>query len=281
MLRGRPDGDELDLEALVDLFVDLRSGWSPPEHVYAERRKADRDLGVLILLDVSGSVTDSDADGLAVHDHQRRAAATLAATLEDLGDRVALYAFRSHGRHAVHLAAVKTFGQRFGAAARARLAGLRPSGYTRLGAGVRGAGGILKAQGGTPSRLLIVLSDGFPYDDGYEGRYADADTAKALEELRADGVACLCLSIGAESADDSLERVFGAACHARAATLAELSPAWTSCSCPRSGSWRSHARETCRVPDTHALGAMCSEGTARTEAEVSHGSTLSLAPNSL
>ncbi|BCI54338.1 hypothetical protein NIIDNTM18_36160 [Mycolicibacterium litorale] len=224
MLRGRPDGDELDLEALVDLFVDLRSGWSPPEHVYAERRKADRDLGVLILLDVSGSVTDSDADGLAVHDHQRRAAATLAATLEDLGDRVALYAFRSHGRHAVHLAAVKTFGQRFGAAARARLAGLRPSGYTRLGAGVRGAGGILKAQGGTPSRLLIVLSDGFPYDDGYEGRYADADTAKALEELRADGVACLCLSIGAESADDSLERVFGAACHARAATLAELSP---------------------------------------------------------
>ena len=103
VLRGRPDGDELDLESLIDLFVDLRSGYSPPENVYLERRKLARNLGVLILLDASGSATDTDPDGLAVHDHQRRAGATLAATLEDLGDRVALYAFRSQGRHAVHL----------------------------------------------------------------------------------------------------------------------------------------------------------------------------------
>ena len=108
----------------------------------------------------------------AVHDHQRRAAATLAATLEELGDRVAVYAFRSQGRHAVHLPAIKTFEQRFGALGRARLNQLQPSRYTRLGAGIRGAGEILKTQAGTPNRLLLVLSDGFPYDDGYEGRYA-------------------------------------------------------------------------------------------------------------
>ena len=107
VLRGRPDGDELDIEALIDLFVDLRSGYSPPEHVYLERRKLARNLGVLILLDASGSATDTDPDGLAVHDHQRRAAATLAVTLEELGDRVAVYAFRSQGRHAVHLPAIK------------------------------------------------------------------------------------------------------------------------------------------------------------------------------
>ena len=117
----RADGDELDIEALIDLFVDLRSGYSPPEHVYTERRKLARNLGVLILLDASGSATDTDPDGLAVHEHQRRAAATLAVTLEELGDRVAVYAFRSHGRHAVHLPAIKTFGQRFGAVGRARL----------------------------------------------------------------------------------------------------------------------------------------------------------------
>ena len=147
VLRGRPDGDELDIEALIDLFVDLRSGYSPPEHVYLERRKLARNLGVLILLDASGSATDTDPDGLAVHDHQRRAAATLAATLEELGDRVAVYAFRSQGRHAVHLPAIKTFGQRFGAVGRARLNQLQPSGYTRLGAGIRGAGEILKTRG--------------------------------------------------------------------------------------------------------------------------------------
>jgi Mg-chelatase subunit ChlD len=224
VLRGRPDGDDLDIEALIDLFVDLRSGYSPPEHVYTERRKLARNLGVLILLDASGSATDTDPDGLAVHDHQRRAAATLAATLEELGDRVAVYAFRSQGRRAVHLPAIKTFAQSFSAVGRARLNELQPSSYTRLGAAIRGAGEILKTDAGTPNRLLLVLSDGYPYDEGYEGRYAEADARKALEELRMDGVACLCLSIGAGTTTDVLERVFGSASHASAATLADLSP---------------------------------------------------------
>lgn len=224
VLRGRADGDDLDIEALIDLFVDLQSGFSPPEHVYLERRKLARNLGVLILIDASGSAVDADPDGLAVHDHQRRAAATLAVTLEELGDRVAVYAFRSQGRHAVHLPVIKTFDQSFGAVGRARLNQLEPASYTRLGAGIRGAAEVLKNEAGTPNRLLLVLSDGFPYDDGYEGRYAEADAHKALEELRADGVACLCLSIGASTETDVLERVFGSASFASAPTLAELSP---------------------------------------------------------
>lgn len=224
VLRGRADGDELDLEALIDMFVDLRSGYSPPERVYTERRNLARNLGVLILLDASGSATDADPDGLAVHDHQRRAAATLAVTLEELGDRVAVYAFWSQGRHAVALPAIKTFGQRFDAIGRARLNQLQPSNYTRLGAGIRGAGEILKTEAGTPNRLLLVLSDGFPYDDGYEGRYAEADVAKALEELRADGVGCLCLSLGAAADAKGFEPVFGSASYASAPKLADLSP---------------------------------------------------------
>ncbi|KAA0111778.1 nitric oxide reductase activation protein NorD [Mycolicibacterium sp. P1-5] len=224
VLRRRADGDDLDTDALIDFVVEMRSGNSPPETVYTERRMVARELGVLILLDASGSANDADADGRAVHEHQRRAAATLAATLEELGDRVAVYAFRSHGRHAVHLPAIKTFHQRFGVTSRARVNQLRPSGYTRLGAAIRGAGEILKRDAGTPRRLLVVLSDGFPYDDGYEGRYAEADTRRALLELRADGVACLCLSIGAATETTNLERVFGTTSHASAPTLSDLSP---------------------------------------------------------
>lgn len=224
LLRARADGDDLDIEALVDLCVDLRSGCSPTEAIYTQRRDLVRNLGVLILLDASGSATDADPQGNTVLDHQRRAAATVAMTLEELGDRVAIYAFRSHGRHAVHLPAIKTFGQRFGAPQRARLNQLEPSGYTRLGAAIRGAGEILNTEAGAPNRLLLVLSDGCPYDDGYDGRYAEADANKALEELRCDGVACLCLSLGSATPAESLERVFGSASYVSAATLAEVSP---------------------------------------------------------
>jgi Mg-chelatase subunit ChlD len=224
VLRRRADGDDIDIEALIDMFIDLNAGYSPPEHVYLERRKLARNLGVLILLDASGSAAETDPDGLSVHDHQRRAAATFAATLEQLGDRVAVYGFRSNGRAAVHLLALKSFSQRFSAGGRARLNRLQAAGYTRLGAAVRHAGEILKTEAGTPNRLLLVLSDGFPYDHGYESRYAEADARKALEELRGDGVACLCLSIGASTSSDSLGRVFGSASHANAPTLADLSP---------------------------------------------------------
>ncbi|MFI6314551.1 nitric oxide reductase activation protein NorD [Nocardia fusca] len=224
VLRRRPDGDELDIDALLDLVVDVRSGYSPAENVYAESRKLARNLGVLILLDVSGSATDTDPDGLAVHEHHRRAAATFAATLEELGDRVAVHAFRSDSRHAVHLPAIKTFDQRFGAIERARLEQLRPAGYTRLGAGIRGAGRILETRAGTPYRLLLVLSDALPYDHGYEGRYAEADTRKAVDELHAAGIACLCLSLGSATTPDTLGRLFGPAGYANAATLSGLSP---------------------------------------------------------
>jgi nitric oxide reductase activation protein len=224
VIRRQPDGEDLDIEALIDLCIDLKTGHSPPENVYLERRKVARNLGVLILVDASGSATDLDAAGLSVHEHQRQAAATLAVTLEELGDRVAVYGFRSNGRTNVHLLGIKSFEQRFGAGGRARLNQLQPEGYTRLGAAVRGAGEILKNEAGTPNRLLLVLSDGFPYDDGYEARYAEADAHKALEELRSEGVACLCLSIGATTSSDALHRVFGSASHASAANLSDLSP---------------------------------------------------------
>lgn len=224
VVRRRPDGDDLDVDALIELAVDLRTGQSPAEHIYLERQKLARNLGVLILLDASGSATETTHTGVSVHEHQRRAAATLATTLEELGDRVGVYGFRSRGRSAVQLLAIKPFGQRFGTNGRVQLNQLEPAGFTRMGAAIRHAGELLKSDAGTPNRLLLVLSDGFPYDDGYESRYAEADTHRSLQELRNDGVACLCLSIGATTASETLSRVFGAASHASARTLAELSP---------------------------------------------------------
>ena len=44
-----------------------------------------------------------------MHEQQRAAAAALTVALHDLGDRVALYAFQSQGRSAVHVLPVKRF----------------------------------------------------------------------------------------------------------------------------------------------------------------------------
>jgi nitric oxide reductase activation protein len=95
-----------------------------------------------------------------------------------------------------------------------RLDALAPGGYTRLGAAIRHGTAVLEATAGTPRRLLVVLSDGFAYDHGYDGSYGEADARRALAEARRMGVGCLCLSVGATTDPAALRRVFGTAAHA-------------------------------------------------------------------
>src|SRR4029453_16797325 len=120
-------------------------------------------------------------------EHQRAAAAALAVALHDLGDRVALYAFRSQGRSAVHVVPVKRFRDDLDTHVMWRLGGLVPGAYTRLGAAIRHGASVLERDGGTSRRLLVVLSDGFAYDHGYEGRYGEADARRALAASRRGG----------------------------------------------------------------------------------------------
>jgi hypothetical protein len=207
-------GDDLDVDATVEARVALAAGTAPHEAIYVDSVRRRRDLSVLILLDVSGSAGQPSATGVTVHEHQRLAAAGLTTALHDLGDRVALYGFRSQGRAAVQIIPVKRFGDRCDAAALRRLGGLLPGAYTRLGAAIRHGASVLEAEGGTARRLLVVLSDGIAYDHGYEGGYGEADARRALAEARRRGTACLCLSIGAGADAESLRRVFGSAAHA-------------------------------------------------------------------
>ena len=103
-----------------------------------------------------------------------------------------------------------------------RLGGLVPGAYTRLGAAIRHGAWALERGGGTSRRLLVVLSDGFAYDHGYEGSYGEADARRALAEARRRGTGCLCLSIGAGAEPAGLRRVFGTAAHAAIPRADEL-----------------------------------------------------------
>lgn len=215
-------GDDVDIDAAVEARVKTLAGSAPDEAVYLDSLRRRRDLSVLILLDISGSAAEPGLSGQTVHEHQRAAAAALATALHDLGDRVALYAFHSHGRAAVHVVPVKRFHDDLDALAVRRLCGLTPGGYSRMGAAIRHGAAVLQSRGGTPRRLLVVLSDGLAYDHGYERDYGAADARRALAEARLRGNGCLCLTIGAATDVDDLRRVFGSAAHATIPRLDQL-----------------------------------------------------------
>ncbi len=219
----QPSGVDVDLDAVVDAAVSLSMGRTPTDRVHVDLRRGGRDLGVLVLLDASGSGADASPAGGTVLDHQRGAAAALIAVLTELGDRVAAFSFRSHGRAEVRLSAIKRFDEPYSELVHARLASVRAYAFTRFGAAVRHATTLLRDGAGTSRRLLIVLSDGFAYDDGYEGRYAEADARRSLEEARTAGIGCVALNIGGGADDRSLRRVFSASAHARAHRFDDLS----------------------------------------------------------
>jgi nitric oxide reductase NorD protein len=207
-------GGDVDIDAAVEARVDVMAGSAPDEAVYIDSVRRRRDLAVLLLLDVSGSAAEPGAEGQTVHEQQRAAAAALTVALHDLGDRVALYGFRSQGRSAVHLVPVKRFADDLDTVVMRRLGGLVPGAFSRLGAAIRHGAAVLEARGGTSRRLLVVLSDGLAYDHGYEPTYGAADARRALTEARRRGTGCVCLSIGASTDPGALRRVFGSAAHA-------------------------------------------------------------------
>ncbi|HEY6131467.1 MAG TPA: VWA domain-containing protein [Halioglobus sp.] len=215
-------GDDIDIDAAIEAHVDIVAGVVPNESCYVESQRHRRDLSVLILLDISGSVSQASLNGIPVHDQQRRVAAELMTVLYEIGDRVALYAFHSQGRAAVHMVPVKRFDEGLDSAVMSRLHSLVPGAYSRLGAAIRHGSSLLLERSGTSRRLLVLLSDGLAYDHGYEPAYGAADARKALAEARRDGVGCLCLSIGANTDNDVLRRVFGSAAFANIPRPAQM-----------------------------------------------------------
>jgi hypothetical protein len=219
----RVQGDDLDIDAVVEARVEMLAGSAPGEAVYVERLRRRRDLAVLLLLDTSGSAAEPGATGQTVHEQQRAAAAALTVALHDFGDRVALYAYHSRGRSAVQLVPLKRFDDDLDAGVMRRLHGLVPGAYSRLGAAIRHGAAVLEDRGGTSRRLLVVLSDGLAYDHGYEPVYGAADARRALAEARRRGTGCVCLSIGASTDAETLRRVFGSAAHATIPRTEQLS----------------------------------------------------------
>ncbi len=212
MHRRQLEGTEFDVGRLIECAIDLKTGHSPTAmDVYRASKKTRRDLGVMVVVDISGSTEEKNDKGESIFEHHLRTAWHLAQTFDRLGDRVALYGFQSWGRKLVRMVRLKGHEENWSGRIAERFSLVEPLGYTRTGAAIRHADRVLRTSMRLPNRMLILITDGFSYDQDYEEKYAEADTRKALAEARAEGTACVCLCIGGNVGATQLATVFGAA----------------------------------------------------------------------
>lgn len=222
--RAQPEGPDFDLDALVRHAVEDRHSGAVPR-LYRATRRTRRDLSLLVLMDISKSTGDQNSAGVSIIDQQRELARALTQACEQLGDRVGLYAFHSWGRHLVHCLRIKGFNERVSRTTHQRLNTLEPAGLTRLGAAIRHAAHVLGQETQHSQRVILLLSDGFAYDDEYEGRHAQDDTAEALTQAQAAGLGCVCLNIGSTQDDEVLKRLYGPSAYLRCADASRAVPA--------------------------------------------------------
>jgi nitric oxide reductase NorD protein len=163
-----------------------------------------------VLADLSLSTDAWVSDTQRVIDVIRDSLMLFGEALTATGDSFAFYGFSSVKRSLVRFHLIKDFAVPLDAAARGRIAALKPGYYTRMGAAVRRATSILERQPAA-LRLLLILSDGKPHDlDFYEGRYGIEDTRHALIDARRSGLKPFCVTIDREGAA-YLPHLFGPA----------------------------------------------------------------------
>jgi len=179
------EGDEFDYRALVDFAVDRKTGRTPSDRLYIKRLKAERDVSVLLLVDLSRSTSNTiTGSALSVLDVEKESIVLLAEALEVVGDDFAIAGFSGNGRLGVDYFHIKDFDEPFDTRTRRRINAMVPQRNTRMGAAIRHAADQLEPVA-SKVRLLILLGDGFPNDVGYKKEYAVADTRKAVSELAA------------------------------------------------------------------------------------------------
>jgi hypothetical protein len=235
----RYDGEDVDLDQLVDLVVDCRAGTTPSEKIYWRRERTQRDVAVALLLDMSATTNEyvqleaarairptlttaqsyseylrqiaSGVDGRGkplrkrTIDIEKQASIVLIQALESIGDSYAVYAFSGSGRGSVEFHVIKDFAESLSQRVARRIDGIAPAHATRMGAAIRHAVRKLERVE-AQTRLLFLVSDGRPYDRDYgrdanDQEYAVNDTRQALREAVRRKVRPFCLTIDKEGAD--------------------------------------------------------------------------------
>ncbi|MBW2564147.1 MAG: hypothetical protein JRE29_08975, partial [Deltaproteobacteria bacterium] len=188
ILRQWVEGDEFDYRALLDFVMDKRAGITPSDRLYIKRIKEQRDVAVLLLVDLSRSTANTVYGSRAsVLDIEKEAIVLFCEALEVVGDAFAIAGFSGTGRLGVDYFKIKAFDEDMGTSVRQRISSMAPQRSTRMGAAIRHAAGKFDFVS-SKVRLMIILSDGFPNDVDYKQDYAIKDTRKAISEVHSKNI---------------------------------------------------------------------------------------------
>ncbi len=195
-------GDGVDIDALVEALADARDGSEMSDRLFTRMHRTERNIAVVFMVDMSGSTKGW------INDAERESLLLLAEALETLGDRYAIYGFSGMARKRCELYKIKTFDEDYGDEIKARISGIQPQDYTRMGFAIRHLTQVLN-EVDARTRVLITISDGKPDDyDSYRGQYGIEDTRRALVEARREGIHPYCITIDTE-AKDYLSYMYG------------------------------------------------------------------------
>ncbi|NOY49275.1 MAG: VWA domain-containing protein [Chlorobi bacterium] len=201
-----PDGEEIDIDAVINLLTDIKSGHTPNENIYISKRKKESDISIMFLLDFSLS-TDSYAAGNRILDIEKQAVILFGQVLSEYGIDFSIGGFYSKTRNNCTFISIKDFKDDWIKAKR-NIGAIEPKGYTRIGPGLRHSNTLLKKQD-NKNKWLILLSDGKPNDyDVYEGKYGISDIKQALRELHESQVNTYAIAIES-TAKYYLPQMFG------------------------------------------------------------------------
>ncbi|MEW6131003.1 MAG: VWA domain-containing protein [Acidobacteriota bacterium] len=216
-IRGEVDGEDYDLQKVIDYALDKRSTGLIDERLYIRKLRRERDVAVSFLLDMSSSTARTISrlpnrpytqPGQRIIDIEKEGLVLMSEALEAVGDAYSMQGFTSEGRRNVKFFIIKDFDERYSPDVEKRIGGITYQNNTRLGAAIRHAITRLAAQDAR-TKLLIVLSDGRPYDHDYgDSRYAREDTRIALRQARIEGITPFCITIDRES-EDQLKDMYG------------------------------------------------------------------------
>jgi hypothetical protein len=196
------DGSDLDIDRYIEHHVDRMTGKASEARIFRDLLPSFRDVTTALLLDGSASLGAKQGRMFQL---ELACADALCQAMALAQERHGVFLFSGDTRHRVDVTCLKDFKDRHFVAPSDQ--GLSTGGYTRLGAALRHLTSRLLEQ---PSerRLLIVIGDGLMSDEGYEGRYAWADAAHAVEEADDAGVSLYYIGVGQVKVDP-LPDVFG------------------------------------------------------------------------